>query len=302
MIKSSILMMVITSDTYPANRNTRFQKKIYSKVGSSNFIVWYKGNKNLRNKNLKYMLDDRDLLLDCSDDTRSMGKKTLLAFEWALKHVDFEYLVRPTPSSYVNLEFFKDLNLDTRFQIPVVYAGTVHKKPHLNNDFFEFVSGSTLILNKTCVEIIVKNKNLWNHELWDDVALADLMNQLSIKPLDIQRFDVKGNIFKQNIDLNNYQYRCRADNHYNYPRIIEANLLTIIHDLITNGKITIIKKFFYYFYFEILKIFYIREFIWKIYLATRRILKLILPTYLYRKLKKVLQNNLVTFKHKRFKY
>ena len=73
MIKSSILMMVITSDTYPANRNTRFQKKIYSKAGSSNFIVWYKGNKNLRNKNIKYMLDDRDLLLDCSDDTRSMG-------------------------------------------------------------------------------------------------------------------------------------------------------------------------------------------------------------------------------------
>jgi hypothetical protein len=107
---------------------------------------------------------------------------------------------------------------------------------------------------------------------------ADLMNQLRIKPLDIQRFDVKDNIFKQNIDLNNYQYRCKADNHYNYPRIIEANLLTIIHDLITNHKITKIKKFFYYFYFEILKIFYIREFIWKIYLTSKRILKLILCT------------------------
>ena len=31
-----------------------------------------------------------------------MGLKTIMAFEWAIENVEFEYLIRPTPSSYVN--------------------------------------------------------------------------------------------------------------------------------------------------------------------------------------------------------
>ena len=46
--------------------------------------------------------------------------------------------------------------------------------------------------------------------------LAKLMEELNINYTNIKRFDIKGNIFKQEVDLNNYQYRCRADSHYNY--------------------------------------------------------------------------------------
>ena len=69
-------------------------------------------------------------------------------------------------------------------------------------------------------------------DLWDDVALSKLMQELNIKPLDVKRFNIEGNIFGQKIDLENYQFRCRADTHFNYPRYIEAYLLKIIYKLL----------------------------------------------------------------------
>ena len=68
--------------------------------------------------------------------------------------------------------------------------------------------------------MVVKNQNLWDHDYWDDVGLALLLNQLGIEPTGGERFDVFGNPYKQDIDLNYYQYRCRADNHYGYPKFI----------------------------------------------------------------------------------
>ena len=32
-----------------------------------------------------------------------MGKKTLLALDWLENNRDYDFIVRPTPSSYVNL-------------------------------------------------------------------------------------------------------------------------------------------------------------------------------------------------------
>ena len=56
-------------------------------------------------------------------------------------------------------------------------------------------------MNKPCVELIVENQHKWDHDLWDDVALSKVMHELNIKPLDIKRFNIEGNIFRQEIDL-----------------------------------------------------------------------------------------------------
>ena len=293
--------MVITSNTYPAARNTKAQKKIYRNLNSSrSFAVWYKGMENQADNYSKLVNDN--LFLNCSDDTRRMGEKTLLAFEWALKNVDFEYLIRPTPSSYVNLDYIHKLIDSNFFDTTNVYAGTVQTLSTKEGNNLNFVSGSTLILNKSSIQKICDNKALWNHDLWDDVALAKLMEELNINYTNIKRFDIKGNIFKQEVDLNNYQYRCRADSHYNYPRFIEAYLLRLTHEIINNKKLSFVKKYFYYYFFELCKIFYVRELSWKIYSMFKVIFKTIVPNSIYKKTKSLMFKKITNFKHKRFKY
>ena len=76
-------------------------------------------------------------------------------------------------------------------------------------------------MNKQCVELIIKNQNKWDHSLWDDVALSKLMTELEIKPIDVKRFDVKGNIFKQKIDIGKIT---------NFDA--ELTIITIIQDLL----------------------------------------------------------------------
>ncbi len=297
------LMMVITSDTYPAKRNSNTQKKLYKHNENINeMTVWYSGGGFDQNGKFLYDSHNRDLKLKCSDDSRQMGQKTILAFEWAIENIDFKYLIRPTPSSFINFSYLKKLYKELLDQKDIVYAGTVQTIEYENKPELNFVSGSTLILNKQCVELIIKNQNKWDHSLWDDVALSKLMTELEIKPIDIKRFDIKGNIFKQEIDIENYQFRCRADNHYNYPRFIEANLLTIVYKLVNNTDISSSTKKFYSYYFEILKFIYIKEFSWKIYLKIKYIIKKLLPKSVYNYLKSKFIKNIDDFKHKRFKF
>ena len=296
-------MMVITSDTYPAKRNSKAQKKIYIPHEDQNkLVVWYSGgNKDLDSK-YSYDPVSRNLLLNCNDDSRSMGLKTIMAFEWALENVEFDYFIRPTPSSYVNFSYLQKLYSEKFFNQEFLYAGTVQTIEYQDKPNVQFVSGSTLILNKPCVELIVENQYKWDHDLWDDVALSKMMHELNIKPLDIRRFNIEGNIFRQEIDLENYQYRCRADTHFNYPRYIEAHLLKIIYKLVNNIYIHPIQKIFYYFYFELLKTIYIREFSWKLYLIIRKLFKKILPSVVYNRIKTIFSKKIIKFQYKRFKY
>lgn len=303
MYKTESLMMVITSETYPAKRNSKTQKRLYAPNENSNkLVVWYRGGNKLQDSKYFYDPVKRELLLNCSDNSRSMGLKTIMAFEWALENVEFEYLIRPTPSSYVNFSYLQKLYDKKFMNQKFLYAGTVQTLEYKDKPDIQFVSGSTLILNKPCVELIVENQKKWDHSLWDDVALSKLMAELNIEPLDVKRFNVEGNIFKQEIDLENYQFRCRADNHFNYPRYIEAYLLKIIYKLTNKIDIHPFQKILYYFYFEFLKIIYIREFSWKVYLKIRKLFKKILPAVVYNSVKKIFSKNIKQFQYKRFKY
>jgi len=297
-----LLLMVISSNTYPAKRNSKTQQKIYKNKNNDFKAYWYKGIEKSEQLPNSFKLNNEDLILNCSDDSRQMGQKTLQAFEWALYNVNFQYLIRPTPSSYVNLDYIEKLIDDDFFKNEIVYAGTVHSIKDKDEIKKFFISGSTLILNRKCVELIVENKTQWNHDYWDDVALADLLQNLDIEPIDLPRTDIKGNPFKQNIKIDNYQFRCRADNHYYYPRVIEAHVLKVLDDIVSKKNISLLRKYILNLYFETAKVFYIYQFSWKMYTFLRKTAKKIIPDLIYKKLKNLLLSQITKFKHKRFKY
>ena len=107
-----IATLIISSNTYPAERNSRSQKSFFFNEGfSKNLTFWYKaGNKKeLDGRNFK--LVSNDLLLNTSDNSLNMGQKTILALEWLDKNCEYDYVVRPTPSSYINYEnLYKFIN------------------------------------------------------------------------------------------------------------------------------------------------------------------------------------------------
>ena len=297
-----IATFIISSSTYPAVRNVKAQKKIYLDSQSQlENIFWYRqGDKDqLCGKTAN--LIENDLFLDISDDTLSMGKKTLLALEWAEENIDYDFIVRPTPSSYVNfnnLEQFIDNNLISE---DIVYAGSIQETKDNDGNTITFVSGSTLVLNQKCVQLILENKHLWDHSYWDDVGLALLLEKLGVEAVHVDRFDVPGNPYLDKIPMKYYQYRCRADNHYGYPRLIESHVLKYINKLSLNKKVTHLEKYFYLAIIEISRFIYIYQFGWKVYMTIRKLLYKLLPTFAYRKIKQLLSRNITNFKLKRFK-
>ena len=216
-----IATMVISSNTYPAVRNSKMQKKLFLNGSfSNNLTFWYKAGDQKQLNGNNFNLIENDLFIDTSDSTLNMGMKTLLAFEWLEQNYQYDFVVRPTPSSYINhdnlVNFIKSNLLDDKY----IYAGKLQTTNNKYKEPIDFISGSTLILNRASVQRILENKNKWDHSYWDDVALSILMSYLDIEYQETERFDVTGNPLEQNIPTSFYQYRCRADNHYGYPRYL----------------------------------------------------------------------------------
>ncbi len=297
-----IATLVISSNTYPAKRNSKVQEKLFFEQSvDRNLTFWYRG-RSTQELTSEHNIKGNELIIDTDDSSLNMGHKTILAFEWLLNNRDFDYVIRPTPSSYVNFNNLQNFISKNLVNEHYVYCGKVQTTNDKNKKIIEFVSGSTIILNKNSVQKIVENKELWDHSYWDDVALSILMSKLDINYQMGQRYDVKGNPFLDQVPLSEYQYRCRADNHYSYPRFLEANTLKIIHKTTFKKKINFLEKIILNFYYRISKFFYIYQFGWKSFVLLRNILKLVIPKKLYQLFKKIFQKNIDHFKHVRFKY
>ena len=293
---------VISSDTYPAVRNVRMQKKLFAdQINENRKFYWYRQGTEKQLLGKESNLIGNDLFLNVNDDTLSMGKKTIMAFDWALKNIDFDFFIRPTPSSYVNYSNLESYLRTNFLNMDIVYGGKIQETNNKFGEKIQFVSGSTLVLNKKCIEIVLEHQNDWDHDYWDDVGLAVLLEKVGVKPSGGDRFDVTGNPYRQNIDLTYYQYRCRSDNHYGYPRIIEAHVMSSIHKLFNEKKLGKIKKLTNSFFIELLKLLYVYQFGWKLFTFFRRLLKFILPNVIYKYLKQLASQKIESFKHKRFK-
>lgn len=299
----NIATLIISSNTYPAVRNSKSQKSFFFDEGFSRELTfWYKAGNKEQLKDQDFKTVNNDLLINTDDSSLNMGLKTILALEWLDKNCEYDFVVRPTPSSYLNYKnlhnFIEKNLLDEEF----VYCGNLQSTNDLNGNQIDFISGSTLILNRNTVKKIIQNKSEWNHSYWDDVALSLLMKNLNITPQQSKRFDVEGNPFKAKIPANYYQYRCRCDNHYGYPRFLEAISLKILHELIDKKGINFIKKYTYWFIFELSKLFYIYQFGWKSFQFIRTILKKILPDRFYKFIKRKFGEKIENFKNVRFKF
>lgn len=299
-IKLSIL--ILSSNTYPSVRNSKIQKKVFFNQNELlNEVYWYKKGlpKTLNGSEAK--LIGNDLFINADDSSLGMGYKTIKAFEWLLKNSDFEYVFRTNTSSYVSIKNLQEHIIRNLKNKEYVYSGLIHETNDKSNKKIEFASGSGFLLNRKVVELIVKEQHYWDHYYWDDVSLGLLLKKFDILPDEGRRFDITGNPFKQKIDLTQYHFRCRIDNHYKYPRFLEYYVINYLNYLDNYIQYNASKKYIMNLVFEFAKLLYIQEFTWKCYLLIRKLLKFLLPNFLYNYIKYKFKIGITNFKLKRFK-
>lgn len=123
---------------------------------------------------------DKMLFTYSDDDFWSMGKKTLAAFDYALANRDFDYVFRANASLYVDklglLKYVQD-KPSNGLALGVLAPGSHNGEPFL------YLWGPGYLLSRDIVQLVVNNKEQWDHTVTDDNAISLLLNQLSV-PLD----------------------------------------------------------------------------------------------------------------------
>lgn len=178
------------------------QKKTWDSIIVDNVDTFYLfGNHN------KNEIIDGNILTDVIENgIGCCGYKTIKSFE-LLNTLSYDFIFRTNSSSYVDKKELFNYLRDRPLTGYYSGFGGMH-----NN--IGFSSGSGYFLSRDLVELVVKNSDLWNHNLIDDVALAELLHKFNITPITTHdRCDVE-NIY-QHIPINNYHYRFKTDDRNN---------------------------------------------------------------------------------------
>lgn len=114
----------------------------------------------------------------CPGSLYDMGRKDLLAYEWALKNRDWDYMARVSASCYVKKQtlarYVQDLPATNLFR------GVGAHKP----EGTPYIWGGThYVISRDVVQAMVDHKAKWNHAEMEDVAMSVLVSSLGI-PLD----------------------------------------------------------------------------------------------------------------------
>lgn len=138
-------------------------------------VIFYHDNEKEENKKKFAFLKESDLILPCDDGYENLGIKTIMCFDWILNNCgDFDYIYRSNLGAYLD---FKNMIkfVEVHGKKEKFFCGIIGKYNQI-----KFASGSGYFMSKDVVELIVNKKNDWNHNLCDDVAVADLLSKFSI--------------------------------------------------------------------------------------------------------------------------
>lgn len=169
------------------------------------------------NKKGNYIKDEI-INTDVSESLINCGYKTLKAFE-LVKDFDFDFIFRTNSSSYVDKFLLKQyLNEKPKEKF---YSGVVG-----NHEGIKFSSGSGFIITKDLVDLVLQNKNFWNHGLIDDVALGLLLKKFGINPTPAPRYDILN--LDENTPLHFYHYRLKChDRNLDCDRMINLHKMKL---------------------------------------------------------------------------
>ncbi len=245
-----LLILVLAGNTKISNRNKKAQTNTWIKnLPQNSRLVFYQGGEETKIKN-------NVLTVKSSDKYRDIGYKTIQAFDWVDSNLNFDYIIRINTSTFLYPEKLNKFLAENKNEY--LYRGRV-----LNNKFDEndikWVSGAEILMSKNTLKLLLKNKNKFDFSLPDDVAIGKLLSNLGVElqNSDSKIFSIK--VFNNTKLEYGYHFRCRVDDPYYYPRILDAIFMKYLYKENKNLKIKKSKRNFYKILFLLSKPFAIKK-------------------------------------------
>jgi hypothetical protein len=166
-MRKKVLILTLSADFPP------YDKMIYTAQETWDSIdvpgcetVFYCGESSKPNT-------DKIIYLPVKESLHTMGEKLLLAFEWALKNKEFDYIARPHSCIYVNKKEL--INYIRELPDENVFAGlrVVSEKSWI-------WGGSGLIFSKDVVRKLADHQNEFQNGYMEDIGLSYLATKLGI--------------------------------------------------------------------------------------------------------------------------
>lgn len=161
---------------------------------------------------------DKIIYLNIPDGLFQMGRKTLMAFEWVLNNIQFDYLARVNSSCYVRK---KQLFEHCQTLPETIFQGLITDSCY---DIRYLWGGGQYIISRNILEDVVKNKDEWRHDIIEDVAMSDLVVRIGYNmngqgnAYSINKVGDKWNAFVygvgENMEFTDFKDLSKLNDHY----------------------------------------------------------------------------------------
>jgi hypothetical protein len=201
--KIIILILSVNKDPWLKIENDGIRKTWGNNNNKQVSILYYYGGVN-ENK----LVEDK-LFLSSPEGWANIGRKTICAFDYILQNFEFDYIFRTNTSSYVDINLFLE-------KIKNKSKNNIYEGEKIFYNGIEYASGCGYLISKDVSRLIVKNKDQWDHNLPDDVAISKLLSKFNIfcKTADLWNMNIP-EIAKKQIPLDYFHYRCKCDENRN---------------------------------------------------------------------------------------
>lgn len=168
------LIMVMSCTQSPYDKLAKTSQKTWDSVHVEGLdTIYYFGESEKENT-------DKEIYFPVHDHLFGIGHKNIMAFDWALKNKDWDYMIRPNASTYVHKE--RLLNYIQTLPDNNVYAGL----RVISEIEPMWVWGPFLIMSRDVVEKIVRYNILWDHSIIEDKAMSYVAARRMIPFMDIE--------------------------------------------------------------------------------------------------------------------
>jgi hypothetical protein len=160
------------------------------------------------------------LTLPVPDDFAHIGEKTIACFEYVLENREFDLVFRTNCSSYVDLT-----NLSRYVVEHAPKHGFYAGRPS-TQEGVPFASGSGYFLSRDLVELVVREREAWDHALLDDVALGRLLSKEGRLPVATPRIDYASPREVTDVDVSQFHFRCKTSSR---ARLDDVEVMLRLH-------------------------------------------------------------------------
>lgn len=177
-MSKKILILVVSSNDKPYKQMALTSAETWDSFEVENIEVAYyfgEASKNDLSVSL-HTIQPQIWWYNIPETYNNMGHKMIAAFETALHTKDFDYIVRINSSCYCDkkqLEKYIETLPETN-----VFAGVEVEGSEKNEKFMW--GGTGWVFSKDIIQLIVDNKQHYDHSIMEDVAIGHLMNKLNV--------------------------------------------------------------------------------------------------------------------------